>query len=322
MKAIRVHNPGGPETMKLDSIPTPTPKPGQALIRVEAAGVNFIDTYHRSGAYDAPKPIAIGREGAGVIEAVGEGCELAVGTAVAWTGIPGSYATHVVAGSDALVTIPEGLSTRQAAAAMLQGMTAHYLTRSTYPLGENDTCLIHAIAGGVGLLLCQLAKRAGARVLGTTSSEKKAQAALDLGADYVILYTESDFKREVNNTTAGAGVQVVYDSVGKISFEDSLQCLAPRGTLVLFGQSSGKVDPIDPQILNQAGSVYLTRPSLFHYIASTEELRGRAGDVLTWIAAGELTLTIDRELPLSEAAEAHRLLESRKTSGKLLLIPD
>lgn len=308
--------------MKLHSMPTPKPGAGQALVRVEAAGVNFIDVYHRTGLYPAPKPIAIGREGAGVIEAVGDGCDLEIGTRVAWTGIPGSYATHVVTSPDPLVPIPDGLTTKQAAAAMLQGMTAHYLVRDTYPLGEGDICLVHAAAGGVGLLLCQLAKKAGARVLGTAGTEAKAQKALDIGADYVCIYTHADFKSEVHNATAGAGVQVVYDSVGKATFDNSLACLARRGTLVLYGQSSGKVDPIDPQILNDAGSVYLTRPSLFHYIATRDELLARAGEVLGMIAAGELTLTIDRELPLEEASEAHRLLEGRKTSGKVLLVPE
>lgn len=322
MKAIRAERPGGPEVMKLVEEPTPDPGPGEALIRVEACGVNFIDVYHRTGAYAKPPPIPLGLEGAGVVEAVGpEVAELAPGAWVAWTGVPGSYATHVVAPAGQLVALPDGVDARHGAAAMLQGMTAHYLTHSTYALRAGDACLIHAAAGGVGLLLCQLARRAGARAIGTVSTAAKAEAARAAGCDDVILYKERDFVAETRKLTDGRGVQVVYDSVGATTFDGSLQCLAPRGMLVLFGQASGPVPPLDPQRLNQGGSLYLTRPSLFHYIATRDELVARARDVLGWVERGELRLTIGEEHPLADAPEAHRRLEARKTSGKVLLIP-
>ena len=321
MKAIRAHRPGGPESLQLDELPTPGPGPGEALVRVEAAGVNYIDVYHRSGLYPVPAPIALGREGAGVVEAVGPGVtDLAPGARVAWTEVPGSYATHVVARADKLVPVPDGLETTAAAAAMLQGMTAHYLTRSTVRLGPGDSCLVHAAAGGVGLLLCQLARRAGARVLGTASSEEKAAAARAAGADEVIRYDRTDFAEEVLRFTGGAGVRVVYDGVGASTFDGSLRCLAVRGMLALFGQASGPVPPFDLARL-AARSLFITRPVLFHYVAAREELLERAGEVLGMVARGDLELTIDRELPLAEAAEAHRLLEGRATSGKLILRP-
>ena len=318
MKAIRAHRHGGPDVLELDEIPTPSPGPGQALVAVEYAGVNFIDCYHRTGLYPMPLPLTAGLEGSGVVEAVGPDAAIAPGARVAWSGVPGSYASHLLAPVDRLVPVPAGVSPAQAAAAMLQGMTAHYLTRSAFPLGPGQTCVVHAAAGGTGMLLCQLGRRASTRVIGTTSTEKKAAAARAAGADAVIRYDQTDFAEEVLRLTGGAGVDVVYDSVGVSTFEGSLRCLATRGMLVMFGQSSGPVPSLDLKKL-AARSLFLTRPTLVHYTATQAELRSRAGDVLSWVASGELRLTIDRELPLASAAEAHRLLESRQTSGKLLL---
>ena len=322
MRAIRVQQFGGPEAMELEELPTPKPGDGQALVRIEAAGVNFIDVYQRTGLYKNPLPYGLGLEGAGVVEAVGGGVTtVRVGDRVAWTGIPGSYATHNVVPADKLVTLPAGVDARAGASAMLQGMTAHYLAHSTYPLKAGDTCLVHAAAGGVGLLLCQMAKRAGARVIGTVSTEEKAKLAREAGADEVILYTRQDFEAEVKRLTGGKGVQVVYDSVGKDTFEKGFNCLAMRGCMVLYGASSGPVAPLDPQVLNAKGSLFLTRPSLFHYTATREELVKRAGDVLGWIQKGELKLRIGATFPLAEAAKAHQDLEGRRTTGKVLLIP-
>jgi len=318
MKAIRAHRYGGPEVLAVDELPLPSPGPGQALVAVEYAGVNFIDVYHRTGLYPSQLPLGIGLEGAGVVESVGPDVALSPGARVAWTSVPGSYATHIVAPADRLVPVPPALEPAQAAAAMLQGMTAHYLTRSTFVLGPGHTCLVHAAAGGVGLLMCQLGRRAGARVIGTVSTEEKAAAARAAGAAAIIRYDQTDFADEVLRLTGGAGVEVVYDSVGVDTYERSLRCLAPRGMLVLFGQSSGSVPPIDVKAL-AARSLFLTRPVLAHYTATASELRARADDVLSWVASGELRLTIDRELPLDRAAEAHQLLEGRRTSGKLLL---
>lgn len=321
MKAVRVNSIGGPEVLAYEDIPDPVPAEGQALVRIEAVGVNYIDVYHRSGLYKVPTPFTLGQEGAGTVEAVGEGVTgVAVGDKVAYVGVMGSYAEKAVVAADRLVKIPEGLSARDGAAAMLQGMTAHYLACSTYPLKPGDTCLVHAAAGGVGLLLCQIAKRLGARVLGTTSTEEKARLAREAGADEVILYKEQDFAAEARRLTDGRGVQVVYDGVGRTTFDKSLDSLARRGTMVLFGQASGPVPPFDPNILNGKGSVYLTRPSLFHYIVTREELTSRAGDVLGWIREGKLKLRIGLELPLREAAEAHRALEAGRTTGKVLLL--
>jgi NADPH2:quinone reductase len=320
MKAIRAHRHGGPDVLQLDEVPTPTPGPGQVLIAVEVAGVNYIDTYHRSGLYKMPLPIPLGVEGAGVVEASGPGVGLATGARVAWTGIPGSYASHVVAPADRVVSIPDGLDAAQAAALMLQGMTAHYLTRTTYPLRAGDTCLVHAAAGGVGLLLCQMASLAGARVIGTVSTERKAAAARAAGAGEIIRYDQTDFAAEVQRLTAGAGVQAVYDGVGAATYQGSLACLGVRGMLVLFGQASGVVPPIDPSLL-AARSLFLTRPSLHHYTQDRAELLSRANDVLDLAARGKLAIHIDRELPLERATEAHQLLEGRATSGKLLLRP-
>ena len=320
MKAIRAHRHGGPEVLQLDELPTPSPASGQVLIAVEAAGVNFIDTYHRTGLYKTALPVPIGLEGAGTIEACGSGVGLSTGMRVAWTGVPGSYATHVLAPADRVVSIPDALATEKAAALMLQGMTAQYLARTTYPLTDGDTCLVHAAAGGVGLLLCQLARHAGARVIGTVSTESKEAAARAAGASEIIRYDQTDFTAEVQRLTGGRGVQVVYDGVGAATWKGSLASLAVRGMLVLFGQSSGVVPPIDPTAL-AARSLFLTRPALHHYTQDRAELLTRANEVLGLAAEGRLAIAIDRVLPLDRAEEAHRLLESRATSGKLLLRP-
>lgn len=322
MKAIRVHSHGGPEVLRYEEVPQPAPGKGEALVRIMAAGVNYIDTYHRRGLYQVPLPFTPGVEAAGVVEDVGpEVSEVQVGDRVAYTGPLGAYAEYAVVPASRLVKLPEGIDFSTAAAVLLQGMTAHYLTHSTYPLKPGDTALVHAAAGGVGLLLVQVAKMRGARVIGTVSTEEKAALAKEAGADEVILYTKQDFEAEVKRLTDGRGVHVVYESVGKDTFEKSLNCLLPRGYLVLFGQSSGPVPPFDPQILNQKGSLFLTRPTLQHYVATREELLQRAGDVLGWVASGKLKVRIDSTFPLGEAAEAHRRLESRQSAGKILLKP-
>jgi NADPH2:quinone reductase len=322
MKAIRVHRKGGPEVLQLETLPTPQPGAGEALVRVEAAGVNFMDVYVRTGAYGGEMPVTLGAEGAGVVEAVGSGVgEVQAGQRVAWAGAPGSYATHVFARADKLVSVPDDVSTRDAAAAMLQGMTAHYLAHATFPLKAGDTCLVHAAAGGVGLLLVQMAKRIGARVFGTISTDDKAKLARDAGLDEAIFYTREPFDEVVRARTGGRGVDVVYDSVGASTFDKSLLCLRPRGMMVLFGQSSGRVPPCDLQTLNARGSLFVTRPTLRDYTATRAELLERAGDVLGGIARGDLRVRIDRTMPLAEAAAAHRALEARETSGKILLVP-
>ncbi len=322
MKAIRVHQHGGPEVMKLDELPMPEPGPGQARVKIEAAGVNFIDIYQRSGLYKNPLPWAMGLEGAGTVEAIGPGVtEVKAGDRVAWTGVPGSYATHNLVPADRLAVLPPKLSFRDGAAAMLQGMTAHYLTHSTYLLKPGDTCLVHAAAGGVGLLLCQMAKMRGARVIGTVSTEAKAKLAREAGADEVILYSQQDFEGEVKRITGGKGLNVVYDAVGKDTFDKSLNCLALRGYMVLYGQASGPVPPFDLQVLNAKGSLFITRPTLFHYVAARPELLQRSGEVLGWIEAGKLRIRVERTYPLGEAAEAHRALAGRQTTGKVLLLP-
>ena len=322
MKAIRIHAHGGPEVLRYEDVPVPVPAAGQALIRIEAAGVNFIDIYQRSGLYPVQFPYTLGQEAAGVATTLGPGVSgVAVGDLVAYTGVPGAYAEFAAVPADRLVRVPVGVTARQAAAVLLQGVTAQYLATSTYPLAAGQTCLVHAAAGGVGLLLCQIAKRLGARVIGTVSNEAKAALARGAGADEVILYTQQDFEVEVKRLTGGAGVRVVYDSVGKTTFDKSLNCLARRGMLVLFGQSSGPVPPFDPQTLNQKGSLYLTRPTLAHYVATREELLARAGQVLGWVADGSLSVHIGREYPLPEAAEAQRALAGRETTGKVLLVP-
>lgn len=322
MKAIRVNQYGGPEVLTLEEIPTPQPGPGQVLLKVEAIGINFIDMYQRMGAYRTPLPFTAGNEAAGVVEAVGEGVsDFSVGDRVAYANVLGSYAEYVVLPADRVVPVPDGTSSELAAALMLQGMTAHYLVHSTYPLKDGETCLIHAAAGGVGLLLVQMAKMRGARVIGTVSTEEKAEMARAAGADEVILYTEKDFVAEVKRLTDGQGVEVVYDSVGKTTFDGSMDCLKMRGYLVLFGQSSGAVAPVDPQVLNRKGGIFLTRPSLAHYTASREELLWRARDVLNWAGDGSLKVHIEAREPLAQAAEAQRRIEARKTTGKTLLIP-
>ncbi len=323
MKAIRVTSTGGPEVLQLDELPTPSPKPGEVLIRVEAAGVNFIDIYQRSGAYQMATPFTPGQEAAGTVAAVGAGVSgFAVGDRVAcYYGGLGAYAEYAIVPGDKLVRLPAGVTTAQGAAVLLQGMTAHYLVSTTYPLHPGDTCLVHAAAGGVGLLLCQLAKRRGARVIGTVSTAEKEALARGAGAEEIIRYTETDFAPEVKRLTGGSGVQVVYDSVGKTTFTAGLGCLALRGMMVLYGQSSGAVEPVDPQILNQRGSLFLTRPMLAHYVAARAELEQRSGDLFRWIQEGTLHVRIDRELPLARAGEAHAALASRATTGKVLLVP-
>ena len=322
MKAIRVHAPGGPEALRYEDVAQPSPAAGQVLVKVEAAGVNYIDVYQRNGLYKVTTPFTLGQEAAGVVSAVGAGVtDPKVGDRVVYASILGAYAEYAVVPADRVVVLPEGVTTRQAAAVMVQGMTAHYLACTTYPLKTGDTCLVHAAAGGVGLLLCQVASRRGARVIGTVSTREKAALARDAGARDVILYTEQDFEAEAKRLTGGLGLQVVYDSVGKTTFEKGLNCLTRRGMMVLYGQSSGPIGSFDPQVLSQKGSLFLTRPTIAHYIATRAELVTRAGEVLSWVKSGTLKLRIEHEFSLAEAAEAHRALEARKTTGKLLLIP-
>src|SRR5512135_662990 len=322
MKAIRVHNFGGPEVLQLDDVPVPEPKAGEARVKIEAIGVNFINIYHRTGLYPLQTPFTLGMEGAGIVDAVGEGVtEVKIGDRVAYAMIPGSYAEYAIVPAAKLAPIPASLDAKSAAAIMLQGMTAHYLTHSTYALKPGETALVHAAAGGVGSLLVQVAKRLGARVIGTVSTEAKARLARQVGTDEIILYTQSDFLAEVKRMTHGEGVHVVYDSVGATTFEKSLDCLRPRGYLVLFGQSSGPVAPFDPGKLAAKGSLFLTRPSLNHYTLDRAELLRRASDLYQWIAAGQLHVRIENSFPLSRAAEAQKLLAGRKTTGKLVLVP-
>lgn len=322
MQSIVVERPGGPDALLVREIPVPEPGPGQVRVKVEAAGVNFIDVYQRTGLYPVEPPFTPGMEGAGVVDALGPGVEeLQVGDRVAYAMQRGSYAQYHIVAADKLVVVPEDVSAREAAALMLQGMTAHYLAFSTFPLEAGHRALVHAAAGGVGLLLVQIAKMRGATVYGTVSTEEKSRLVRDAGADEVILYTETDFEGEIERLTDGEGVDVVYDSVGRTTFGASLRSLKRRGYLVLYGQSSGPVPPFDAQLLNKHGSLFLTRPSLGDYAATREELQRRADDVFAWVREGTLKLRIDRTVPLAEAAEAHRLLESRATAGKLLLIP-
>ena len=322
MKAVRIHAPGGPEVMRYEDVPAPTPKAGEAVVKVEAAGINYIDVYVRSGQYKAELPLTIGMEAGGTVSAVGSGVtDVKVGDRVAYTGIPGAYAEYAAVPAVRLVALPAGLTPKQGAAAMLQGLTAHYLACSTYPLEPGDSCLVHAAAGGVGLLLCQIAKMRGARVIGTVSTEDKAKLARQAGADDVILYTTQDFEAEVKRMTGGLGVNVVYDSVGKTTFDKGFNCLRPRGMMALYGQSSGPVGPFDLQVLNAKGSLFVTRPSLNHHVAGREELVQRSTELLGWIRDGKLSLRTEFEFPLKDAAEAHRALEGRRTTGKVLLIP-
>src|SRR6185437_14219258 len=322
MKAVIADPTGGPENLQVMELPKPEPGEGEALVKIEAIGVNFIDVYFRNGLYKAPeRPVRLGSEGAGTIEAVGRGVGMKPGQRVAYAMARGSYAEYALVPEKFLVDLPGNVSFDDGAAVMLQGMTAHYLTHSTFPLQPGQICLIHAAAGGAGLLTVQMAKIAGATVIGTCPTEEKAQRAREHGADHMILYTEQDFVAEVKRISSGRGVNVVYDSVGKTTFHKSLDCLRPRGMMVSFGQSSGPVGEIDPLLLSQKGSLFLTRPSLANYISDLEELKWRASDIFKWIADGRVRLQIYKVYKLSDAAEAHRDLESRKTTGKLLLKP-
>jgi NADPH:quinone reductase len=323
MKAILIRQTGGPEVMAVAEVPVPEPRSGEALVRVRASGVNFIDVYNREGRYKTALPFIPGQEGAGVVERVGAGVtDIAPGDAVAWCMVLGSYAEYAVVPAEKLVKVPRGVDLRLAAAVMLQGMTAHYLAHSTYPLKAGDTALVHAAAGGVGLLLTQMASQAGAHVIGTVSTEEKEKLAREAGAAHVIRYTEADFEAETKRLTGGRGVDVVYDSVGRTTFEKSLRCLRPRGMLALFGGSSGAVPPFDLIELATLGSLFLTRASLRDYTATHEELAWRAGEVLSAVQAGRLKVRMEYSYPLAEAAQAHRDLEARKTTGKLLLEMD
>jgi NADPH:quinone reductase len=322
VQAVRVHNVGGPEVLRYERVERPKPGAGQALVKLDAVGVNFIEVYQRTGLYKLSLPFTPGSEAGGTVVEVGPGVStLGVGDRVASQGFAGSYAEFSVAPADRLVALPDGVTTSLGAAVLLQGMTAHYLTHSTFPLAQGHTCLVHAAAGGVGLLLCQMARRKGARVIGTVSNEEKATLAREAGAHEVIRYTQQDFQVETMRLTGQGGVDVVYDSVGRTTFTKGLDCLAPRGMMVLYGQSSGPVEPFNPQILNQKGSLFLTRPTLSHYVATRAELLQRASAVLGWVADGTLKVQIGREFPLAAAAEAHQELESRRTMGKVLLLP-
>jgi NADPH2:quinone reductase len=322
MQAIRVHEIGDAGVLRLEDVEVPKPGAGQALVRIEAAGLNFVEIYQRTGLYTVATPYTPGGEAAGTVESVGPGVStVRPGDRVASVNALGAYAEFALAAADRLVPLPDRVSTRQGAAVLLQGMTAQYLAASTHPLQRGSACLVHAAAGGVGLLLCQIGKLRGARVIGTVSTAAKADLARAVGADEVILYTETDFVAEVRRLTGGAGVDVVYDSVGRTTFAGSLDCLAPRGMLVLYGQSSGPVPPFDLQVLSRKGSLYVTRPTLAHYTRTRAELLDRAGEVLGWVADGTLRVRIEHEFPLRDAAEAQRALEGRRTTGKVLLIP-
>ena len=322
MKAVRIETNGGPEVLRLVELPTPKPGPGQVLVGIEAVGVNFIDTYQRSGLYQLPLPAVLGQEGAGRVVSLGADVKtLKVGDRVAFAHVMGAYADSVVIAADRLVPVPDAVTSRVAAAVLLQGMTVQYLVTDTFGLKPGHTCLIHAAAGGVGLLLVQVAKLKGATVIGTVSTPEKAELARGAGADHVINYVEQDFESAVRQLTGGRGVQVVYDSVGKTTFAKSLNVLAPRGMLVTFGQSSGAIPPFDPLLLSQRGSLFLTRPVLGHYIATRDDLLARANETLGWVADGRLKVRIDSEYPLAAVADAHRRLESRQSAGKILLIP-
>jgi NADPH2:quinone reductase len=323
MKAIQVKRCGSPEALEVVELSKPTPGPKQALVKIEASGINFIDVYFRTGLYKADLPFTPGSEAAGIVEAVGpDVTEVAVGDRVVYAMARGSHAEYAVLPAWQLVKVPDGIDLKVAAAAMLQGMTAHYLTHSTYPLKKGDTALLHAAAGGAGLLIVQMAKMLGARLIGTVSTDAKAALAKEAGADEIIFYTRQDFEVEVKRLTGGRGVDVVYDSVGQTTFLKGLNCLRPRGMMALFGQSSGPVDPFDPGLLSAKGSLFLTRPSLAHYAATRDELLWRAGDVLGWVQAGSLKIRIEKTYRLVDAPQACRDLEGRKTSGKLLLLPN
>jgi NADPH:quinone reductase len=322
MQAIRVSAPGGPDALRLEEVPTPEPGHGQVRVRVEAAGVNFVEIYQRKGQYKMALPFTPGAEAAGTVDAVGpDVTDVQVGARVASVDVRGSYAQYALVNADRVVPIPEGVSVEVAAAVMTQGITAHFLAHSVFQLEAGQTALVHAAAGGVGQLLIQIAKKRGARVIGTVGSAEKAQIARELGADEVILYNETNFEAETKRLTDGAGVDVVFDSVGRTTFEKGLNVLKPRGLMALFGQSSGPVEPLDPQVLNAKGSLYLTRPTYRDYLATREELLWRAQDLFGWIAAGALRVRVDNTFPLAEAAAAHQYLEERRTRGKVLLLP-
>ncbi|MGI8817957.1 MAG: quinone oxidoreductase family protein [Gemmatimonadales bacterium] len=322
MHAIRVHQIGGPEVLRYESVERPSPGAGQALVQLEATGINFLEVYQRTGLYQVQLPFTPGSEAGGTVVEVGPRVtSVRVGDRVASVNFAGSYGEFALAPAERLVKLPDGVSTRLGAAVMLQGITAQYLASSTFPLASGHVCLIHAAAGGVGLLLCQIARRRGARVIGTVSTEEKAALAREAGAHEVILYTEQDFQVETMKQTGQGGVDVVYDSVGRTTFAKGLECLAPRGMMVLYGQSSGPVEALDPQILNRKGSLFLTRPSLGHYVATNAELLQRASDVLGWVADGSLKVRIGHEFPLAAAPQAHTELEARRTTGKVLLVP-
>jgi len=322
MKAVRVYQFGGLEALKYEEVAVPEPGEGEARVKIEAIGVNFVDIYHRIGRYMGSLPLTLGQEAAGIVDAVGSGVrDVKPGDRVAYASVQGSYAEYAIAPAWRLVPIPAQVDAQNAAAVMLQGMTAHYLANSTYPLKAGETALVHAAGGGTGQLLVQIAKKCGTRVIGTVSTEEKASLAREAGADDVINYVQSDFEVEVKRITDNRGVDVVYDSVGKDTFDKSLNCLRQRGYMVLYGQSSGSVEPIDPQILNAKGSLFLTRPFLQHYTADRAEIFSRVNDLFQWIAAGELKVRIDKTFPLTEVAESHRYLEDRQSKGKILLIP-
>ncbi len=322
MFAVRIHETGGPEVLRYEEIETPTPGAGHVRVKLHAIGINFIDTYHRTGLYKLPLPATLGREGAGVIDAIGDGVtDAQVGERVAFMLDAPAYAEYALVPAHRVVRIPDAVSYEQAASVLLQGVTAHYLCFSTYPLKRDEWCLIHAVAGGAGQLTLQVAKIIGARVIGTVSTEQKARVAVELGCDDVIIYSQHDFVARVKELTGGKGVPVVYDSVGKDTWEGSLNCLSPRGMLVLWGNASGAVPPIDPLLLMSKGSLFMTRPTLGHYIASREEYEGRARDIFQWMSEGKLRVRIDKTFALRDAADAHRYLESRAAMGKILLIP-
>ena len=322
MKAVRVHNFGGAEVLKNEEIAVPAPKAGEARVKIEAIGLNYIDIYQRTGLYPLPLPFTLGREAAGLVDATGPNVtEVKVGDRVAYAMEPGAYAEYAIVPAWKLVPVPADVDSRSAAATMLQGMTAHYLTHSTYALKKGETALVHAAAGGVGLLLIQIAKNLGATVIATVGTEAKAELAKQAGADHAIVYTQADFLTEVKKFTGWGGVDVVYDSVGATTFEKSLDCLRPRGCLALFGQASGPVPPFDLGKLAAKGSLFVTRPTLVHYMSDRRELLERAGDLFNWIASGKLKLRIEKTFPLAEAAEAHRQLEGRRTTGKVILLP-
>jgi NADPH:quinone reductase len=322
MKAIRVHQIGGPEVLRLEEVPDPRPGPGEAVVQLEAVGLNFMEVYQRTGLYRVSPPFTPGGEGAGRVVAVGDAVtEVRPGNRVASVNLQGAYAELARVPADRLLVLPDSIDTKVAAAVLLQGLTAHYLAISTFPLEKGSWCLIHAAAGGVGLLLCQIARSVGARVIGTVSTPEKAALAAEAGADEIVLYTKQDFVAETRRITGGRGVSVVYDSVGRTTFEGSLNSLRPRGMLVLFGQSSGPVAPVDPQVLNSKGSLFLTRPTLANYIATREELLSRGSDLFRWVQEGKLKVRVDRTYALADAAAAHRALEGRETTGKVLLVP-